>query len=86
MAARPNISAGASRQTITGLNVLRELPDFSLVLGGPIFQLFRRSHLVGDSLEFLYRRLLVITLVAWLPLLLLTIFDTSAGNLGRLSQ
>jgi len=85
MAARPNISAGASRQTITGLNVLRELPDFSLVLGGPIFQLFRRSHLVGDSLEFLYRRLLVITLVAWLPLLLLTIFDTSAGNLGRLS-
>ncbi|HTS59037.1 MAG TPA: hypothetical protein VMH03_15945, partial [Terriglobales bacterium] len=49
----------------------------TLLLGGPIFQLFRRSHLVGDSLEFLYRRLLVITLVAWLPLLLLTIFDTS---------
>ena len=26
-------------------------PDFSLVLGGPLFQLFRRAHLSGDALE-----------------------------------
>ena len=49
-----------------------EPPDFSLVLGGPIYQLFRRTHLSGEHLEFLHRRILVITLVAWLPLLILS--------------
>jgi hypothetical protein len=64
----------------------REKPsDFSLVLGGPIFQLFRRSHLTGDGLELLHRRLLIITLVAWLPLLLLSTLGPSAGSVGRLS-
>jgi hypothetical protein len=49
-----------------------EPPDFSLVMGGPVFQLFRRSHLAGDHLELLVRRVLVITLIAWPPLLLLS--------------
>jgi hypothetical protein len=53
-----------------------ESPDFSLVLGGPIFQLFRRSHLAGNGLELLHRRILVITLFAWLPLLLLSMFGS----------
>jgi len=47
--------------------------DFSLVLGGPLFQLFRRAHLAGDGLELLRRRIVVIALVAWLPLLLLSV-------------
>jgi hypothetical protein len=51
---------------------LPEPPDFSLVLGGPIFQLFRRSHLSGGGLELLHRRSVVFVLVAWLPLLLLS--------------
>jgi hypothetical protein len=59
--------------------------DFSLVLGGPIFQLFRKSHLAGDGLELVHRRLLMITLVAWLPLLLLSMLSASAGHLGRFS-
>ena len=59
--------------------------DFSLVLGGPVYQFFRRSHLAGDGLELLHRRLLVITLVAWLPLLVLATIGSSAGNVGRLS-
>src|SRR3954466_4919809 len=59
--------------------------DFSLVLGGPIFQLLRKSHLTGDSLEQLYRRLIVITMVAWLPLLLLTMLAPSEESVGRLS-
>src|SRR3954447_18443373 len=49
-----------------------EPPDFSLVMGGPIFQIFRRSHLSGDHMELLARRVMVITLVAWFPLLLLS--------------
>ncbi|MCU0225130.1 MAG: hypothetical protein MUF27_13925, partial [Acidobacteria bacterium] len=52
--------------------------DFSLVLGGPLYQLFRRSHLVGDAMELLKRRILVITLMAWLPLLLLSVLGGSA--------
>src|ERR1700752_2026788 len=55
--------------------------DFSLMLGGPLYQLFRRSHLSGDTLELLIRRVIVIPLIAWLPLLLLA----ALGNAGRLS-
>ncbi|HTS79688.1 MAG TPA: hypothetical protein VMH40_03735 [Myxococcaceae bacterium] len=47
--------------------------DFSLVLGGPLYQLFQRAHLSGPALEQLARRIWVITLVAWLPLLVLCI-------------
>ena len=53
--------------------VLQESPDFSLVLGGPVFQFFRRTHLSGTTLELLYRRALVITAVAWLPLAILSL-------------
>ena len=45
--------------------------DFSVVLGGPLFQLVRRAHLTGDALELLRRRLLVITALVWLPPLIL---------------
>jgi hypothetical protein len=55
-----------------------DLPDFSLVLGGPLFQLFRRTHLSGDALELLFRRVLVLSLFAWLPLLLLSILEGHA--------
>src|SRR5262249_15724053 len=46
--------------------------DFSLVLGGPLYQLFRRAHLSGDTLELLHRRIIGIVLVVWLPLLVLS--------------
>jgi hypothetical protein len=69
---------------MTEPNFLEEPHDFSLVLGGPILQLFRRSHLAGDGLELVHRRLLIITLVAWLPLLLLATLGSSAGDV-RLS-
>jgi hypothetical protein len=45
--------------------------DFSVVLGGPLFQLVRRAHLSGDALELARRRLVVIPLFVWVPLLLL---------------
>ena len=46
--------------------------DFSLVLGGPLYQLLRRAHLAGDSLMLVRRRVVVITLLAWVPLLVLS--------------
>jgi len=52
--------------------------DFSLVLGGPLFQLLRRAHLAGDSLELLKQRIVVISLLAWLPLLVLSALDGKA--------
>jgi hypothetical protein len=53
-------------------------PQFSLVLGGPLFQLYRRAHLSGDALEMLLRRVLAITLFAWLPLLFLSVLEKHA--------
>jgi hypothetical protein len=57
---------------------LQESPDFSLVLGGPLYQLFQRSHLTGSALELLHRRILLIPLFAWLPLLLLSLISGHA--------
>ena len=59
-----------------------QLSDFSPVLGGPLFQLFRRVHLSGDGLELLYRRITASTLIAWLPLLMLSILGHSARRLS----
>ena len=49
--------------------------DFSLVLGGPLFQLLRRSHLSDDALELVRQRIIVISLFAWLPLLVLSALE-----------
>jgi hypothetical protein len=58
--------------------MLRHPPDFSLVLGGPLFQLMRRVHLSDDALMMVRQRVIVIALLAWLPLLLLAGLE---GNL-----
>jgi hypothetical protein len=59
-----------------------QLSDFSPVLGGPLFQLFRRAHLSGDGLELLYRRIIATMLIAWLPLLILATLGHSASRLS----
>jgi len=68
-------SASEAREA---LNVLKNPPEFSLVLGGPLFQLLRRTHLSDDALMLVRQRVIVITLLAWLPLLLLSALE---GNL-----
>ena len=57
------------------LQPTQESTDFSLVLGGPLYQLFRRAHLSGDALDLLRRRIVVLSLLAWLPLALLAGFE-----------
>ena len=52
-----------------GWDLLRNPPDFSLVLGGPLYQLFRRAHLTDDALMMVRQRIIIIALLAWLPLL-----------------
>lgn len=46
--------------------------DFSLVLGGPFFQLLRRTHLSDDTLRLVRQRIIIISLLTWLPLLVLS--------------
>ncbi len=46
--------------------------DFSLFLGGPLFQLLRRAHLSDDALTHVRQRMVAISLLAWLPLLVLS--------------
>ena len=55
--------------------LLRGTPDFSLVLGGPLFQLLRRAHLSDDAMMMARRRIVVISLFAWLPLLVLSTLE-----------
>ena len=46
--------------------------DFSLALGGPLYQLWRRTRLAGDGLQLAHRRIVALTLFAWAPLLALS--------------
>lgn len=55
--------------------------DFSVVLGGPLYQLVRRAHLSGDALQLLRRRIITASVVTWLPLLILAALSGRAwGN------
>ncbi|HEU4759273.1 MAG TPA: hypothetical protein VFT91_04745 [Dehalococcoidia bacterium] len=62
-------------QSGEALASLPALQDFSLVLGGPLYQLLRRAHLSDDALMLVRQRILVITLLTWLPLLVLATLE-----------
>jgi len=71
-------ATGMQNRSTTG----RDSYDFSVILGGPLFQMFRRAHLSGDALELLHRRIAALTLFAWLPLLILAILGGRAWGDG----
>jgi hypothetical protein len=52
--------------------------NFSVVIGGPLFQALRRAHLADDALQLVRRRIVAIATIAWLPLLLLSVADGKA--------
>ncbi|MDM0034369.1 hypothetical protein QTI33_19700 [Variovorax sp. J22P271] len=62
------------------IDELRQLEseDFSLVLGGPLFQLWRRSRLSDEVGNMPHRRALAAVLLAWAPLLLLSVLEGRA--------
>ncbi len=64
----------------TAASILQGDPDFSLVLGGPLYQLYLRTRLARPTLELVVRRMVGISLICWLPLLVLT------GVAGRLTS
>jgi hypothetical protein len=67
------------------INLFEDPPDFSIVLGGPLYKLLRRAHIEGDHLELLSRRLIVFLGITWLPLFLLATLGPFAGSVGRLA-
>ncbi|SDX70084.1 hypothetical protein [Thiocapsa roseopersicina] len=58
--------------SLSSNRLLREPRDFSLVLGGPLYQLLCRAHLSDDALGLVRQRIVVFSLLAWLPLLVLS--------------
>ena len=60
-----------------------EPEDFSLVLGGPLFQLLRKAHLEGGTLELLHRRIIASVVLTWFPLLIFSILGGVVGGVGR---
>jgi hypothetical protein len=60
--------------------------EFSLVLGGPLYQLLLRTRLAArPPLDLLKRRIVAITLLAWLPLLVLSALEGRAFGDGGIS-
>jgi hypothetical protein len=49
-----------------------EQPDFSLVLGGPVYQLLLRARMVQPPTGLLQRRMIAAAVITWLPLAVLT--------------
>lgn len=56
----------------------KEPPDFSVVLGGPLFQLLMHLKLTTPALELLKKRIIIISLFAWLPLLVFSLLEGKA--------
>ena len=52
--------------------------NFSLAVGGPLYQLYLRTRMARSNLELLNRRIILFPLICWLPLLLLSIAEGHA--------
>ena len=61
--------------SVADRHALQDAQNFSLVLGGPLFQLLRQMHLSDDHLLLLRQRIIVVSLFAWLPLLVLAALE-----------
>jgi hypothetical protein len=63
---------------------LTDLGHFSLVSGGPLYQLWRRTGLAGEGMQGVHRRVLLVVLLTWAPLLLLSLVEGRAWGGGVL--
>src|SRR5262245_47060702 len=54
--------------------------DFSLVLGGPLYQMYLRGRLVRPPADLAERRIVTFIVVTWLPLLALTLASGTAWS------
>jgi hypothetical protein len=61
-----------------------DLSHFSLVSGGPLYRLWRRAGLADEAMQGVRRRILVVLLLTWTPLLLLSLVEGRAWGGGVL--
>jgi len=71
--------------SLTQSHQASEEEDFSLVLGGPLFQLLRKARLEGDALELVHWRILASILITWLPLVILSVVGSGIGGTTHIS-
>lgn len=57
------------------ISTLDQEQDFSVVLGGPLYQLYLRTQLARPAMELAGRRIVFLSLLSWLPLLLLSALE-----------
>jgi hypothetical protein len=70
------VTGGDRKKSATGAPfVCPEVDNFSLVLGGPLYQFFRKTHLEDRVEDHLLWRIVVISGFVWLPLLLLSLVE-----------
>lgn len=58
----------------------REPPEFSLAVGGPLYDTYLRTHLADPPLGLVHRRLVAYFLITWVPLCLLSAFDARGAD------
>lgn len=62
----------------------KDIENFSLVLGGPLYQLLLRAHLIKPPVGLCVRRILFFLFITWLPLLILTMISGTAFGSVRI--
>jgi hypothetical protein len=60
-------------------------PDFSLVVGGPVYDFCVRAHLEAPDVALTYRRLLAAVALTWAPLWLLAAIDRHLDRQGAVA-
>jgi hypothetical protein len=70
------------RNSMNRSPISQQPDDFSLVLGGPLFQLLIRARLTTNTLNLVKRRVIIISLFTWLPLLVLSVLTGDAVGGG----
>ncbi len=74
------MSPQSTEKTVSG-----QFPHLSLVEGGLVYRIFRLARLSNDDLRPTAKRVIVISLITWLPLLLLSVFDGNARGASGMS-
>jgi hypothetical protein len=64
---------------------MQEPHDFSLVLGGPLYQMMRRTRLIGPTLELVRRRVIFSLVLCWMPLAILSLVEAHFLGGNRIS-
>jgi len=63
---------------LRNMEVPQTVPEFSLVLGGPLYHFYLRTRLARPPIDLVRRRILALCLVCWIPPLLLSLFSGTA--------